>query len=92
MAKKPAVETAFYTPLEVARILGKSKTSIYHFIYAGGLPSIKLPDGTFRIPIDEFRTWVQAKRLTQPELLLQVKTAPRRPTFLQRRGKTRKEA
>ncbi len=48
------MERRFYTPREVAGILGVSTTTVLKLIHEGTLPGIKVSERIYRIPIPAF--------------------------------------
>ena len=48
----------FYTPQEVAELLGVSPTTVMTRIHAGALPAVRVSDRVFRIPIAAFERFV----------------------------------
>jgi excisionase family DNA binding protein len=41
---------SFYSPAEVAALVGVSSSTILNYIHAGNLPAVRLSERTFRIP------------------------------------------
>ena len=48
----------FYTPHEVAELLGVSPTTVMTRIHAGALPAVRVSDRVFRIPVAAFERFV----------------------------------
>jgi len=48
----------FYTPQEVARLLGVSPTTVMSRIHEGALPAVRVSERIYRIPIPAFERFV----------------------------------
>lgn len=48
----------FYTPQEVARLLGVSPTTVMSRVHDGALPAVRVSDRVYRIPIPAFERFV----------------------------------
>ena len=48
----------FYTPQEVAELLGVSSTTVMTRIHEGALPAIRVSDRIYRVPIAAFERFV----------------------------------
>jgi excisionase family DNA binding protein len=51
-------------PSEIAEALGVSKTTVYGLVADGVLPSVRVSEGTIRIPAAAFRKWLAAREAT----------------------------
>jgi excisionase family DNA binding protein len=51
----------FYTPREVARLLGVSATTVMMRIHDGALPAVRVSDRIYRIPVAAFERFVSVE-------------------------------
>ena len=61
MTIRPSATVAakrFYTPQEIARLLGVSATTVMTRIHEGALPAVRVSDRIYRIPIAAFERFV----------------------------------
>jgi excisionase family DNA binding protein len=65
---EPAVERRFYTPQEVADLLGVSPTTVMSRIHDGALPAVRVSDRIYRIPVPAFERFVS----TQPTRTFEI--------------------
>lgn len=61
-ANKVDAPRRFYSPGEVAQLLGVSPTTVMSRIHDGALPAVRVSDRVYRIPIAAFERFVS----TQP--------------------------
>jgi excisionase family DNA binding protein len=54
VGKTVMVDRRFYTPREVANMLGVSTTTVLKLIHDGTLPAIRVSERIYRIPIPAF--------------------------------------
>ena len=59
----------FYTPQEVAQLLGVSPTTVMSRIHDGALPAVRVSDRIYRIPVPAFDRFVS----TEPRREFEVK-------------------
>lgn len=59
----------FYTPQEVAQLLGVSPTTVMSRIHAGALPAVRVSDRIYRIPVPALERFVS----TRPEPGFEIK-------------------
>jgi excisionase family DNA binding protein len=50
-------------PSEVAEVLRVSRTTVYALLAAGSLPSVRVSEGTIRIPAHAFDDWLAAREI-----------------------------
>ena len=50
---------------DAMRVLRLSRTMVYDLLRCGELPGIKI-GGTWRIPVTDFRRWLDANRVIEP--------------------------
>ncbi len=55
---KIAAAGRFYSPQEVARLLGVSPTTVMTRIHDGALPAVRVSDRIYRIPLPAFERFV----------------------------------
>lgn len=48
----------FYTPQEVARLLGVSPTTVMSRIHEGALPAVRVSERIYRVPVPAFERFV----------------------------------
>src|SRR6476660_9865627 len=53
-SKASSVAKRFYTPQEVAELLGVSSTTVMSRIHEGALPAVRVSDRIYRVPIPAF--------------------------------------
>jgi excisionase family DNA binding protein len=51
----------FYTPQEVARLLGVSPTTVMTRIHDGALPAVRVSDRVYRVPVAAFERFVSTE-------------------------------
>jgi len=51
---------------DAMRVLRLSRTMVYDLLKCGELPGIKI-GGTWRIPVTDFRRWLDSNRVIEPE-------------------------
>jgi excisionase family DNA binding protein len=64
---------AFYSPGEVAEMLGLHADTILNYVHAGRLAAIQLSARTYRIPQREVRRLIAPKTLTPPKIVVRVR-------------------
>ena len=60
-ATKPNAPRRFYSPGEVAQLLGVSPTTVMTRIHDGALPAVRVSDRVYRIPITAFERFVSTQ-------------------------------
>ncbi len=55
----------FYTPREVAALLGVSPTTVMKLIHRGELPAVRVSERVYRIPVPALERYVSGEQ--QPE-------------------------
>ena len=58
----------FYTPQEVARLLGVSATTVMTRIHDGALPAVRVSDRIYRIPVAAFERFVSVESAPEFEI------------------------
>ena len=58
----------FYTPQEVARLLGVSPTTVMSRIHDGALPAVRVSDRVYRIPVGAFERFVSTAPVPEFEV------------------------
>ena len=56
-----AAARRFYTPQEVAGLLGVSATTVMTRIHDGALPAVRVSDRIYRIPVTAFERFVSVE-------------------------------
>jgi excisionase family DNA binding protein len=59
----------FYTPQEIAALLGVSSTTVMARIHDGALPAVRVSDRIYRIPVPAYERFIS----TQPERALEIR-------------------
>jgi excisionase family DNA binding protein len=60
-AKDEAMGKRFYTPQEVATLLGVSATTVMSRIHGGALPAVRVSQRIYRIPVPAFERFVSTE-------------------------------
>jgi excisionase family DNA binding protein len=60
-AKVDAMVKRFYTPQEVASLLGVSPTTVMSRIHEGALPAVRVSQRIYRIPVPAFERFVSTE-------------------------------
>ena len=61
MRKAPRyIEPMFYSPVEVAKLIGFGRSSVYELIRAGEIPSIRIV-GRIRVRRESLLAWIEAQ-------------------------------
>jgi excisionase family DNA binding protein len=63
------VAKRFYTPQEVASLLGVSPTTVMSRIHEGALPAVRVSDRIYRIPVPAFERFAS----TEPRREFEIK-------------------
>ncbi len=58
----------FYTPSEVADLLGVSSTTVMARIHDGALPAVRVSDRVYRIPVPAFERFVSTEAAPEFEV------------------------
>jgi excisionase family DNA binding protein len=58
----------FYTPQEVANLLGVSSTTVMSRIHDGALPAVRVSDRIYRIPVPAFERFVSTRPAPEFEI------------------------
>jgi excisionase family DNA binding protein len=58
----------FYTPQEVATLLGVSSTTVMSRIHEGVLPAVRVSDRIYRIPVPAFERFVSTRPVPEFEI------------------------
>jgi excisionase family DNA binding protein len=62
------VTQRFYTPQEVAQLLGVSPTTVMSRIHDGALPAVRVSDRIYRVPIPAFERFVSTRPASEFEI------------------------
>ena len=54
------IEPMLYSPVEVAKLIGFGRSSVYDLIRAGEIPSIQVA-GRIRVRRESLQTWIEAQ-------------------------------
>lgn len=65
----------FYTPQEVARLLGVSPTTVMSRIHDGALPAVRVSERIYRVPVPAFERFVSTT--ATPELEVRYRRVSR---------------
>lgn len=65
----PALTKPFYSPTDVAQLLGLHSDTILNYIHAGRILAIKLSERTYRIPQREVQRLVAPGSLRPPRIV-----------------------
>jgi excisionase family DNA binding protein len=71
MATRPSTTAQtkrFYTPQEVARLLGVSATTVMTRIHVGALPAVRVSDRIYRVPVAAFERFVSVEAAPEFEI------------------------
>ncbi len=63
-----AAARRFYSPQEVARLLGVSPTTVMTRIHDGVLPAVRVSDRIYRIPVPAFERFVSTRPAPEFEI------------------------
>ena len=61
MSKPETLTKRFYTPQEVAQLLGVSPTTVMKRIHEGALPAVRVSTRVYRIPVPAFERFVSGR-------------------------------
>lgn len=70
MGQGAPVTKRFYSPQEVAQLLGVSPTTVMTRIRDGGLPAVRVSERIYRIPIPAFERFVSTAPAPEFEIAL----------------------
>jgi excisionase family DNA binding protein len=65
----------FYTPQEVAGLLGVSSTTVMSRIHDGALPAVRVSDRIYRVPVAAFERFVSTE--AEPEFEIRFRRVGR---------------
>lgn len=65
----------FYTPHEVAELLGVSSTTVMSRIHDGALPAVRVSDRVYRIPVPAYERFVSTE--ASPEFAVRFRRVKR---------------